>query len=189
MRLLFDPIVTSCGHTVCLRCLLCYFDEVPCCPLCREPLADLLENRKFITTRLTEELLRRYLPDALSDRKRIHEEELAALPNVTRNIPIFLETIAFPSIICPIYVSEFQYHVLITKCQEVGATRFAMCSPFENPGVGACGSLLEIKEHRIVPDGNPVVDTIGILRFRVLSYHHKNGLNTADLEHIEDKKA
>ncbi|XP_045139863.1 LON peptidase N-terminal domain and RING finger protein 2 [Echinops telfairi] len=188
MRLLFDPIVTSCGHTVCLRCLLCYLDEVPCCPLCREPVADLLESRKFIKTRLTEELLHRYLPDAWSDRTRIHEEELAALPNVTRKVPIFLGTIAFPSIIRPIYVSEFEYHVLIKKCREVGATRFAMCSPLENPGVGACGTLLEIKERRIVADGNPVVDTIGILRFRVLGHRHKNGLNTADLEHLEDKK-
>lgn len=50
------------------------------------------------------------------------------------------------------------------------------------------GCMLEIKGVRTFPDGSSVVDAIGISRFRVLSHHHRDGYNIADVEYLEDKK-
>ncbi|XP_011753708.2 LON peptidase N-terminal domain and RING finger protein 2 [Macaca nemestrina] len=188
MRLLFEPVTTPCGHTFCLKCLERCLDHAPHCPLCKDKLSELLASRNFNITVLAEELIFRYLPDELSDRKRIYDEEMSELSNLTRDVPIFVCAMAFPTVPCPLHVFEPRYRLMIRRCMETGTKRFGMCLSAEHAGLSEYGCMLEIKDVKTFPDGSSVVDAIGVSRFRVLSHRHRDGYNTADIEYLEDEK-
>ncbi|XP_073906460.1 LON peptidase N-terminal domain and RING finger protein 2 isoform X3 [Castor canadensis] len=188
MRLLFEPVTTPCGHMFCLKCLERCLDHAPHCPLCKDKLSELLATRNFNITILAEELIFQYLPDELSDRKRIYDEEMSELSNLTRDVPIFVCAMAFPTVPCPLHVFEPRYRLMIRRCMETGTKRFGMCLSAEHAGISEYGCMLEIKDVRTFPDGSSVVDAIGISRFRVLSHRHRDGYNTADIEYLEDEK-
>lgn len=188
MRLLFEPVTTPCGHTFCLKCLERCLDHAPHCPLCKDKLSELLATRNFNVTVLAEELIFQYLPDELADRKRIYDEEMLELSNLTRDVPIFVCAMAFPTVSCPLHVFEPRYRLMIRRCMETGTKRFGMCLSAENAGISEYGCMLEIKDVRTFPDGSSVVDAVGISRFRVLSHRHRDGYNTADIEYLEDEK-
>ncbi|XP_071457365.1 LON peptidase N-terminal domain and RING finger protein 2 [Marmota flaviventris] len=188
MRLLFEPVTTPCGHTFCLKCLERCLDHAPHCPLCKDKLSELLASRNFNITILAEELIFQYLSDELTDRKRIYDEEMLELSHLTRDVPIFVCAMAFPTVPCPLHVFEPRYRLMIRRCMETGTKRFGMCLSAEHAGISEYGCMLEIKEVRTFPDGSSVVDAIGISRFRVLSHRHRDGYNTADIEYLEDEK-
>ncbi|MEJ1285271.1 LON peptidase N-terminal domain and ring finger 2 [Cricetulus griseus] len=188
MRLLFEPVTTPCGHTFCLKCLERCLDHAPHCPLCKDKLSELLATRNFNVTVLTEELMFRYLPEELSARKRTYDEEMSELSNLTRDVPIFVCAMAFPTVPCPLHVFEPRYRLMIRRCMETGTKRFGMCLSAENAGISEYGCMLEIKDVRTFPDGSSVVDAVGISRFRVLNHRHRDGYNTADIEYLEDEK-
>nr|XP_017819586.3 LON peptidase N-terminal domain and RING finger protein 2 [Callithrix jacchus] len=188
MRLLFEPVTTPCGHTFCLKCLERCLDHSPQCPLCKDKLSELLASRNFNITVLAEELIIRYLSDELSDRKRIYDEEMSELSNLTRDVPIFVCAMAFPTVPCPLHVFEPRYRLMIRRCMETGTRRFGMCLSAEHAGLSEYGCMLEIKDVRTFPDGSSVVDAIGISRFRVLNHRHRDGYNTADIEYLEDER-
>ncbi|XP_012497323.1 PREDICTED: LON peptidase N-terminal domain and RING finger protein 2 [Propithecus coquereli] len=150
--------------------------------------SELLASRNFNITVLAEELIFRYLSDELSDRKRIYDEEMTELSNLTRDVPIFVCAMAFPTVPCPLHVFEPRYRLMIRRCMETGTKRFGMCLSAEHAGISEYGCMLEIKDVRTFPDGSSVVDAVGISRFRVLSHRHRDGYNTADIEYIEDEK-
>ncbi|XP_007501189.1 LON peptidase N-terminal domain and RING finger protein 2 isoform X1 [Monodelphis domestica] len=188
MRLFYEPVTTPCGHTFCLKCLERCLDHTPDCPLCKEKLSEFLASRSYKKTILTEELILRYLPEELSDRKKVYDDEMKELSNLTKDVPIFVCTMAFPTIPCPLHVFEPRYRLMIRRCMETGTKRFGMCLADELKGFADYGCMLEIRDVRFFPDGSSVVDTVGISRFRVLSHGLRDGYNTANIEYLEDKK-
>uniref|UniRef100_A0A8C6YKR0 LON peptidase N-terminal domain and ring finger 2 n=1 Tax=Nothoprocta perdicaria TaxID=30464 RepID=A0A8C6YKR0_NOTPE len=188
-RLLFyEPVTTPCGHTFCLKCLERCLDHNPHCPLCKEKLSEFLASRTYKKTVLTEELIIRYLPEELSERKKVHEEEMKELSNLNKDVPIFVCTMAFPTIPCPLHVFEPRYRLMIRRCMETGTKQFGMCLADELKGFADHGCILEIRDVKFFPDGRSVVDTVGVRRFRVLSHGQRDGYNTANIEYLEDKK-
>ncbi|KAM9584816.1 LON peptidase N-terminal domain and RING finger protein 2 [Trichechus inunguis] len=188
MRLLFQPVTTPCGHMFCRKCFECSLDRASHCPLCKETLSEFLLSRNFNITTLAEELISQYLSDDLSKRKKIYDEEMLELSNLTRDVPILVYTVAFPTVICLLHVSEPRYRLMIRRCMETGTKRFGMCLSTENAGISEYGCMLEIQGTRSFPDGSIDVDAIGVSRFRVLRHRQKGGYNTADIEYFEDEK-
>uniref|UniRef100_F7CKJ7 LON peptidase N-terminal domain and ring finger 2 n=1 Tax=Equus caballus TaxID=9796 RepID=F7CKJ7_HORSE len=188
------PVTTPCEHTFCLKCLERRLDHAPHCLLCKEELSELSIScemtrcRNVNITVLAEELTFRYLSDELSDRKRIYDEEMTELSNLTRDVPIFVCAMAFPTVACPLHVFEPRYRLMIRRCMETGTKRFGMYLSSEHAGISEYGCMLEIKDLRTLPDESSVVDAVGISRFRVLSHRHRDGYNTADIEYLEDEK-
>ncbi|XP_010118873.1 PREDICTED: LON peptidase N-terminal domain and RING finger protein 2, partial [Chlamydotis macqueenii] len=188
MRLFYEPVTTPCGHTFCLKCLERCLDHNPHCPLCKEKLSEFLASRTYKKTVLTEELIVRYLPEELSERKKVYEEEMKELSNLNKDVPIFVCTMAFPTIPCPLHVFEPRYRLMIRRCMETGTKQFGMCLADELKGFADHGCILEIRDVKFFPDGRSVVDTVGVRRFRVLSHGQRDGYNTANIEYLEDKK-
>ncbi|KAL8190134.1 UNVERIFIED_CONTAM: hypothetical protein K2H54_041057 [Gekko kuhli] len=188
MRLFYEPVATRCGHTFCLKCLERCMDHNPHCPLCKEELSEFLASRTYKKTILTEELIVRYLPDELSERRKVYEEEMKELSNLNKDVPIFVCTMAFPTIPCPLHVFEPRYRLMIRRCMETGTKQFGMCLADELKGFADYGCMLEVRDVKFFPDGRSVVDTVGIRRFRVLSHGQRDGYNTANIEYLEDKK-
>ncbi|NXS08041.1 LONF1 protein, partial [Neodrepanis coruscans] len=188
MRLFFEPVTTPCGHTFCKGCLERCLDHAPQCPLCKESLKEYLASRKYSVTELLEELIMKYLSDELYERKRIHAEETAEHSNLTKNVPMFVCTMAYPTVPCPLHVFEPRYRLMIRRSMETGTKQFGMCISDSQNGFADYGCMLQIRNVHFLPDGRSVVDTIGGKRFRVLRRGMKDGYCTADIEYLEDVK-
>ncbi|XP_057706522.1 LON peptidase N-terminal domain and RING finger protein 3-like isoform X2 [Corythoichthys intestinalis] len=188
MRLLYEPVTTPCGHSFCLQCLKRCLDHNPKCPLCKEELSEYLVQRQYCKTTLMENLIERYLPSELMERQKIHNEEMAELSNLNKNVPIFVCTMAFPTVPCPLHIFEPCYRLMIRRCMETGTNCFGMCLGDDLKGFADYGCLLEIRDVQFFSDGRSVVDTIGRRRFKVVQQRERDGYNTADIEYLEDVK-
>ncbi|XP_071614180.1 LON peptidase N-terminal domain and RING finger protein 3 isoform X3 [Heliangelus exortis] len=188
MRLFYEPVTTPCGHTFCLKCLERCLDHNPKCPLCKEGLSECLAMRKYCKTVLMEELIARYLPEELTERRKIYEEEIAELSNLNKNVPIFVCTMAYPTVPCPLHIFEPCYRLMIRRCMETGTKQFGMCISDPVKGFADYGCILEIRNVEFFADGRSVVDSIGKRRFKVIEHSQRDGYNTADIEYIEDQK-
>ncbi|XP_007883556.2 LON peptidase N-terminal domain and RING finger protein 2 [Callorhinchus milii] len=188
MRLFYEPVTTSCGHTFCLKCLERCLDHNSSCPLCKENLAEYLAMRAFSKTLLTEEVIVRYLPEELKERRKLYQEEIKELSNLNEDVPIFVCTMGFPTIPCPLHVFEPRYRLMIRRSMEIGTKQFGMCIGDDLKGFADYGCMLEVRNVKFFPDGRSVVDTIGKHRFKVLSHGQRDGYNTANIEYLEDKK-
>ncbi|XP_057709277.1 LON peptidase N-terminal domain and RING finger protein 2 [Corythoichthys intestinalis] len=188
MRLFYEPVATPCGHTFCLKCLERCLDHNPNCPLCKENLSEFLATRGYNKTLLMEEILQRYLATELAERKKVHEEEMKELSNLNQEVPIFVCTMAFPTIPCPLHVFEPRYRLMIRRSMETGTKQFGMCIADELKGFADYGCMLQVQDVKFFPDGRSVVETIGVSRFKVLSHGQRDGYHTAKIEYLEDKK-
>lgn len=188
MRLFYEPVTTPCGHTFCLQCLERCLDHNPKCPLCKEELSEYLVQRQYCKTVLMENLISKYLPSELIERQKIHQEEMAELSNLNKNVPIFVCTMAFPTVPCPLHIFEPCYRLMIRRCMETGTNCFGMCLGDNLKGFADYGCLLEIRDVKFFSDGRSVVNTIGRRRFKVIQHRERDGYNTADIEYLEDVK-
>ncbi|XP_063793422.1 LON peptidase N-terminal domain and RING finger protein 3 [Pseudophryne corroboree] len=188
MRLLYEPVTTPCGHTYCLKCLERCLDHNPKCPLCKEDLCEYLALRNFCKTELMEELTSIFFPEELKERRTIYEEEIAELSNLNKNVPIFVCTMAYPTVPCPLHIFEPCYRLMIRRCMETGTKQFGMCIGDSLKGFADYGCILEIRNVEFFADGRSVVDSIGKRRFKVIQHSQRDGYNTADIEYIEDEK-
>nr|XP_032627542.1 LON peptidase N-terminal domain and RING finger protein 3-like isoform X2 [Chelonoidis abingdonii] len=188
IRMFFEPVTTPCGHTFCKECLERCLDHRPNCPLCKQSLREYLKAGKYNPTVLLVEIMVATFPSQLADRKRVHEAEMAELSNLTKNIPIFVCTMSFPGISCPLHIFEPRYRLMMRRCQETGTKMFGMCMYETGKSFADYGCMLEIQHIEFLADGRSLVDTIGRRRFRVLRRGHRDGYNTADIEYLEDEK-
>ncbi|XP_033878198.3 LON peptidase N-terminal domain and RING finger protein 1-like [Acipenser ruthenus] len=188
IRLFFQPVTTPCGHTFCKNCLERSLDHNLRCPLCKQNLHEFLKNRKYNHTFLLEEIMSKLFPIQLEERKQVHDSEMAELSNLTKDIPIFVCTMAYPGVPCPLHVFEPRYRLMMRRCMETGTKKFGMCTYEHGKGFADYGCMLEILGLDVLPDGRSYVDCIGRSRFRVLKRSHRDGYHTADIEYLEDQK-
>uniref|UniRef100_A0A8B9ITX2 LON peptidase N-terminal domain and RING finger protein 1 n=1 Tax=Amazona collaria TaxID=241587 RepID=A0A8B9ITX2_9PSIT len=188
MLMFFEPVTTLCGHTFCKECLERCLDHRPNCPLCKQSLREYLKAGSYSPTVLLQDIILATFPTELAERRDLHQAEMAELSNLTKNIPIFVCTMSFPGIACPLHVFEPRYRLMIRRCQESGTRRFGMCIYEHGKSFADYGCMLEIRQIELLADGRSLVDTIGRRRFRVLSRGHRDGYNTADIEYLEDRK-
>ncbi|XP_076877041.1 LON peptidase N-terminal domain and RING finger protein 1 [Brachyhypopomus gauderio] len=188
IRLFYEPVTTPCGHTFCKTCIERSLDHNLHCPLCKQPLQEFFKNRKYQATVLLQDMARRLFSQQLEERKQVHDAEMSELSNLTKDVPIFVCTVAYPNIPCPLHVFEPRYRLMIRRCMDTGTRRFGMCTYEHGKGFADYGCMLEILDLDLLPDGRSYVDTVGGSRFRVLRRGHRDGYHTADVEYLEDHK-
>ncbi|XP_036373313.1 LON peptidase N-terminal domain and RING finger protein 1-like [Megalops cyprinoides] len=186
MRLFYEPVTTPCGHTFCKSCLERCLDHTPQCPLCKESLKVYLASRKYNVTSVLENVMKQYLTEEHLERQKSHTEETKELSDLTKSVPIFVCTMAYPTVPCPLHVFEPRYRLMIRRCMETGTKQFGMCANDPRKGFADYGCMLQIRSLHFLPDGRSVVDTVGGKRFRVLSRSMKDGYCIADIQYLED---
>ncbi|KAJ7415198.1 LON peptidase N-terminal domain and RING finger protein 3 [Willisornis vidua] len=108
--------------------------------------------------------------------------------SLNKNVPIFVCTMAYPTVPCPLHIFEPCYRLMIRRCMETGTKQFGMCISDPLKGFADYGCILEIRNVEFFADGRSVVDSIGKRRFKVIQHSQRDGYNTADIEYIEDQK-
>ena len=74
------------------------------------------------------------LPAEFAERKTASEEEMVEVMGGScgepgqHNIPVFVCTMSFPSIPCPLHVFEPRYRLMIRRAMEGGTREFGMCT-------------------------------------------------------------
>jgi len=181
LRLLWQPVTTSCGHTFCRSCIERNLDHRQECPMCKASLqAD--GATTWGVNEFVEQTIRRLFPfDALERQTGFEEEQLSEA-----NIPIFVCTTSFPKIPCPLHVSEPRHRLMIRRVLETGTREFGMCSASQDGLFSDFGTMLEIRGIQYFDDGRSVLDTVGGRRFRVVDRDTRDGYQVANVEFLED---
>lgn len=189
-RLLWQPVTTPCGHTYCRACIDRSLDHKPECPLCKTSLA-VSQLARVAVNDFVESSTRRILPVEFAERQKVFEEEMSDLAGRPQqdgrvSIPVFVCTMSFPHIPCPLHVFEPRYRLMIRRAMETGTREFGMCTNSQDLPFSDYGTMLEIRDIQYFPDGRSVVDTMGGRRFKVLERDNKDGYNTATVEFLKD---
>lgn len=193
-RYLYQPVTTPCGHSFCRTCLDRCLDHSTNCPLCKTTLKEYLAERRSAVTEFLDVAMQTVMRGDYDERQFLHERELdelaAAGKDAEHEIPIFVATLAIPTISCPLHVFEPRYRLMIRRCMESGTREFGMCMPKEDSDSGYAnyGTVLEIRDVEYTPDGRSIVNTVGSRRFKIKSKTVRDGYNTATIDILEDTK-
>ncbi|KAK7097346.1 LON peptidase N-terminal domain and RING finger protein 3-like isoform X2 [Littorina saxatilis] len=191
-RLFYKPVTTPCGHSFCCECLDRCMDHQTSCPMCKSSLAEYLAERRSTMTECLQAIIVNYFEKEYIDRQKIHEEEINELAKMgldtQHEIPVFVCTLGFPSVPCPLHIFEPRYRLMIRQCMESGTRQFGMCACLSDneENFSDYGCMLEVRDVHFFADGRSLVDTVGGRRFRVLGRSKRDGYNTAKVEFLSD---
>lgn len=186
-RTLLNPAVTPCGHTYCRTCLERCLDYSPACPLCMRPLSDYLSLGHRPSTKFLEAAMRQLIPHQYFARRMEEESQNEA------RLPVFVCTTAYPTVPCPLFVSEPRYRLMVRRCIESGSRRFGIASCLDDPRLGSrskladFGTLLEVRDHVLLSNGSSILTAVGSKRFRIVERDEKDGYDLARVEFIKDE--
>lgn len=68
--------------------------------------------------------------------------------SLNQEVPIFVCTMAFPTIPCPLHVFEPRYRLMIRRSMETGTKQFGMCIADELKGFADYGCMLQVSVSR-----------------------------------------
>lgn len=64
------------------------------------------------------------------------------LCSLTKDIPIFVCTVAYPGVPCPLHIFEPRYRLMMRRCMDTGTKKFGMCSYEHGKGYASFFCLL-----------------------------------------------
>lgn len=192
--LMLDPLTTSCGHTFCRKCVARVLDHSTMCPICRRalpmpPRLDLVPSNQTLN-----KLLGGLCPDLVAARAEAARQEESDLLG-SKNVPLFVCSLAYPSMPCFLHIFEPRYRLMIRRAIESGDSKFGMImynrrsepqDDLGNVNFMSHGTLLSIKSMELLPDGRSLIETRGLSRFRVKDHGQLDGYMVGDIERIED---
>ncbi|CAK0886177.1 unnamed protein product [Prorocentrum cordatum] len=182
---LYQPVTVACGHTFCKRCLARQLDFERGCPLCRGPLAGFIDQ--YAETAGLGQALQAVCPESVQLGLQALDQEIQDMKEWS---PIFVCTLAFPHQECPLHIFEPRYRLMMRRAITSGTRRFGMCAPVRGPpeisqnGYSRIGTMLFIREIKMLPDGRSLVDCIGEYRFAVKDCGERDGYNVARVDKV-----
>ncbi|KAI5778922.1 PUA-like domain-containing protein [Geopyxis carbonaria] len=193
--LLFDPVTTYCGHTFCRRCLQRVLDHSQLCPSCRQHLQlPSVLPASSSNKRLTE-ILVGLCPDTLAQRAdTVAMEEKAGSADDELDTALFVCTPSFPGMPTPLFIFEPRYRLMIRRAWEDSRT-FGMVIPNKTGepqgdlGITPFmeyGTLLQIEQIHVYPDGRSHIWTVGVGKFKVKKWGFRDDYIVAKTERLDD---
>ena len=192
--LMVDPFTTACGHTFCRKCVVRVLDHSPLCPICRRSLPMSSGVLTQPGNRRLSQLLLSVCPDLVAARTEAIAQEEQAMHD-EQNMPLFVCTLAYPSIPIFLHIFEPRYRLMIRRAIESGNRKFGMMmynrrgEPQGNLGPTQFmqyGTMLHIDQIHIMADGRSLIETHGVSRFRVLDWGMRDGYIVGNVERVDD---
>jgi Lon protease-like protein len=189
---LFEPATTPCGHTFCRKCLARALDHSYVCPLCRDNLPSYSYFHNQPANSSIQSLLTSVFPDVYAERTSAAENEERSSSS-SLDVPVFVCTLSFPGLPTTLHIFEPRYRLMMRRAMESNR-RFGMVLPArpeeelggEGPPHHEYGTMLEIINMRMLPDGRSLIETMGIYRFKILESGTLDGYTVARIERLED---
>ena len=192
--LMLDPLTTNCGHTFCRNCVARVLDHSTMCPICRRVLTIPPGLQGVRSNQRLNRLLDGLCPDEVASRAVIAKQEESVLLGA-KTVPLFVCSLAFPSMPCFLHIFEPRYRLMIRRAIESGGRKFGMImynrrsepqGQLGNVHFMHYGTLLYINSLEMLPDGRSLIETQGISRFRVKSHGQLDGYIVGNVERIDD---
>lgn len=192
--LMLDPLTTTCGHTFCRKCVARVLDHSTMCPICRRDLPMPPGVRDVPGNHRLSNLLLGLCPELVALRAETAAQEEIAMEG-GKNVPLFICTLAYPSMPTFLYIFEPRYRLMIRRAIESGDRKFGMLM-YNRRGevqgeLGATqfmehGTLLHINSMELMPDGRSLIECRGISRFLVKDWGHLDGYIVGSTQRIDD---
>ena len=192
--LMLDPLTTVCGHTFCRKCVARVLDHSTMCPFCRRDLPMTPGVRNVPSNKRLSQILHSICPDLVSARaEAAAQEEVPMLGQ--RNVPLFVCTLAYPSMPTFLFIFEPRYRLMIRRAIDNGDRKFGMLmhnrSSVPQDDLGSSeflqyGTLVHINGIEYLPDGRSLIETSGISRFRVKDWNMIDGYFVGNVERVDD---
>ncbi|KAI1505543.1 ATP-dependent protease La domain-containing protein [Biscogniauxia marginata] len=189
--LFLDPMTTTCGHTFCRSCLQRILDHSHLCPICRRGLSiqSHLDPRSFPSN----ERLCKIITCFWADLVALHEQAQRNEDQANHggfDIPLFICTLAFPSMPLFLHVFEPRYRLMIRRAMEgnrtFGMVLHSVPSARGEPNFKEYGTLVRISNIEFFPDGRSLLETVGVSRFRVTRHGWLDGYVVGNIERVDD---
>ena len=192
-NIMCDPVTTPCGHTFCRRCLARVLDHSSLCPVCRRHLTLPPSLDRQPSNVRTLAILEALCSDLVILRKEAIAQEESGIAGEL-DTPLFVCTLAFPSMPTFLHIFEPRYKLMIRRAIE-GNGQFGMLlynrHHLPQGSLGQTdfleyGTMLRILNAQFFPDGRSLIETVGIGRFRVLAHGSVDGYTVGRIEKVED---
>ncbi|KAK8257951.1 ATP-dependent protease-like protein [Phyllosticta capitalensis] len=191
-NLLLDPVTTSCGHTFCRKCLVRVLDHANHCPICRRALnvPPSLGNQPSNACLVA--LLENLCPQIVHARAEAVAQEERGIAEL--DVPLFVCTLGFPAMPTFLHIFEPRYRLMIRRALESNG-HFGMLmynrSGSNQGNLGPThfkefGTMLQIVNVQMLPDGRSLIETRGSTRFRVRAHAQHDGYTVGNVERVED---
>ncbi|KAM6495866.1 PUA-like domain containing protein [Amanita muscaria] len=182
--LLYEPITTPCQHTFCTRCLHRSLDHSNMCPVCRKDLPNFASVQETQPNQTILSIILKTFPTQYQERAQAIEAEAR---NARLDTPIFVCNLSFPGTPTVLHLFEPRYRLMLRRCLESATPRFGMVMP-PKPGCPQMdyGTMLEIRNVQMLPDGRSIVETWGTHRFRVMEQGTLDGYTIGRIERVDD---
>lgn len=168
-----NPVTTPCGHMFCRICLEKTLDYRKRCPLCLRDLESFILEETNNTT---------FVVGALAAINAI----ITPKPMDEDLVPIFVCTVAFPAVSCPLFIFDPRYWLMIRRVLESKTRRFGMVAMDKDKRYSDYGTILEVRDCVHLEDGRSILSTIGLSRFRVIERGFRDGCEVARIRPIRD---
>lgn len=192
-NLMLDPVTTACGHTLCRKCLVRSLDHSTSCPVCRRTVLLPPSLHSQPSNKALSNLLNGLCPEIMAARAEATAlEEMAIMGEL--DTPLFIVTLGFPG--CPTFLRIFEprYRLMLRRAME-GNRHFGMvmynASGRPQGELGPVhfmeyGTLLRIENVQFLPDGQSIVETRGVARFKIKRAGLVDGYYVGSVERVED---
>lgn len=184
--LYYDPVCTPCGHSFCRDCLERCVDHNHRCAMCKTMIREIFKYQKCMLPIdfTTDHLMKSCVPDAFQKRLEEHQNEVLSLK---QSLPIFICTLAFPSLPCVLHIFEPRYRLMMRRAVDVHDGNFGITAPCPEEGFYKVGTILEMQDITFFKDGRSVVTNVGRQRFSVVTHATCDGYCTAKVQYLEDE--
>ena len=191
--LYLDPLTTACGHTFCRKCLARILDHSNICPICRK----LLSMPPGVAAEPYNKRLRSVMDGFWADEYAARAEAVAQeeTQSSESHVPLFVVTLAFPSMPTFLHVFEPRYRLMLRRAIETGDRKFGMVMYNQNGrpqgelGVTSFmqyGTLLHIERLQPLPDGRSIIECVGVSRFKIKGWGWRDGYAIGNVERVDD---
>jgi hypothetical protein len=193
--LILDPMTTPCGHTFCRTCVARVLDHTDLCPICRRKLdmQNALQSEPLNQT--LARLIDYFHPDEIAVRRETSAQDETGT-DYEKNLPLFVCTLAFPTMPTFLHVFEPRYRLMIRRVVASGNGKFGMVmynrrgrvqpGQLEDVPFMQYGTLLMIERYELLPDGRSLVVATGVSRFKILDSRMRDGYYIAKTERVND---
>ncbi|KAJ5373147.1 Zinc finger RING-type [Penicillium concentricum] len=193
--LVLDPMTTPCGHTFCRTCVARVLDHTDLCPICRRKLGMPNDLQSEPINQTVARLIDYFFPEQISVRRETSAQDEAG-PDFEKNLPLFVCTLAFPTMPTFLHVFEPRYRLMIRRVLANGNGKFGMVM-YNRQGrlqIGQMrdapfmqyGTLLMIERYELLPDGRSLVVATGVSRFKIVESGMLDGYHIAKTERVDD---